>query len=154
VTPPRWVNTAVLAASDGLVSLSGVVAGALAAGATEHTAGILDASGALSAAVSMAGAQYLSEGHTDWRLVYAMGGGTITGAALPGIPLLVIPGQLGWIIAVTLALVVAGVVGEVRSRITHLKRPRAYLSTGIVLGLGVGVGIAAALALKEVTLTG
>ena len=132
----------VLSLSDGLVSISGVIAGG-SAHVHHHALGATALGGAFAAAVSMAGAEFNSEEKTDWGAVGTMGAGTIIGGGLPAVPLLVLASWAVWPAVVLVSLCVALAVGEVRHRATGRRRAKAWLQTLAVLLLGAGVGFIA-----------
>jgi VIT1/CCC1 family predicted Fe2+/Mn2+ transporter len=134
------IHASILAVSDGVCSISGVIAGG-AAGHVGHGAlGRTALGGAFAATISMAGAEFNSEDKTDWGAVGAMGAGTVAGAALPAIPLLVLASWAVWPAVVAVSLLVALGVGEVRHRATGRTRAKAWLQTLAVLALGGAVG--------------
>jgi VIT1/CCC1 family predicted Fe2+/Mn2+ transporter len=139
-------KAAVLGGADGLVSISGVIAAGAAQHVSHQRVGLIAVAGALSATVSMAGAELLPEESTDWAAVVAMGVGTLLGAALPAVPLLAVGGTAGWVAVVAVSVALAVVVGEVRARMTSSARSRAYGLTLAVLALGAAVGFGAGLA--------
>lgn len=134
-------SEAVFGAFDGMTSLLGLLAGALVAHASTHAL-LLEVLGlAVASAVGMAAGDYLSGKSLALSLV--MGAATLLGSVLPAVPVLVLHGATGQACGVVVALSLAAVIAEVRSRETG--RARGYLSTGIVLILTAGLSIAVAL---------
>lgn len=136
---PR-IKAGVLGAADGATSIAGVVAGGAGAGIGHQALAVTAIGGALAAAVSMAGAEWLSEDRTDWQAVKAMAAGTLLGAALPALPLLFVNGLLAVLLVVVVSLAVGVAVGETRYRAGKTTRLKAYSATVAVLCAGALVG--------------
>lgn len=136
------VSAAVLGASDGCTSISGVIAGGAGAHIAHSALGVTAIGGALAATASMAGAEMLSQDRTDWGSVGAMGAGTLLGSALPAIPLLALAGTGAWFVIVAVALVIGVVVAVVRWRTTPRSLPKSIVQTLAVLLVGGLVGYA------------
>lgn len=134
------IKAGVLGAADGATSIAGVVAGGAGAGVGHQALAVTAIGGALAAAVSMAGAEWLSEDATDWSAVKAMAAGTLIGAALPSLPLLFTSGLLAVALVVGVSLAVGAAVAETRHRSTKTGRARAYAGTVAVLAAGALVG--------------
>lgn len=141
---PR-VSAAILGASDGAVSISGVIAGGASAHVSHHALGLAAIGGALAATVSMAGAELVSEDKTDWGSVLAMGSGTLLGSAFPAFPLLALSGNAAWIVVAFVALLIGVAVGVVRSRVTKHRLVTSLGVTLLILAIGAGVGFGAGL---------
>ncbi len=141
---PRF-SAAILGASDGLTSLSGVIAGGAAAHIAHGILGRTVLAGALAATVSMAGGEMLAQTQTDWGSIIAMGLGTLVGAGAPALPLFLgNVAMVGWPLFVLLLMAALAVVaiGLVRARMTHRKPLKSILQTVAVLLIGSIVGFA------------
>ena len=140
------ISSGLLGAADGTTSIAGVIAGGAASHLVNAKIAVVALGGAAAATISMAGAEMLSEGETDWGAIGAMGAGTFAGSAIPAVPLLGARGSIAWALVVAFSALLAWAVGEVRA--CTLQRPRviAYAQTLAVLTLGAGVGYAAGLA--------
>jgi VIT1/CCC1 family predicted Fe2+/Mn2+ transporter len=130
---------ALLGAADGVTSISGVVAAAGATSSAHHTA-VVAVAGAVSATVSMAGAELISEDEVDASAVISMGIGTLLGSALPVVPLLLVAGLLGWGMVALVSLGIACAVGEIRARSSHRSRKSAYSVTLLLVTFGAALG--------------
>ena len=137
------VSAGILGAADGVTSISGVIAGAAAAGVGHAAIAVTAIGGALAATVSMAGAELLSEDSTDWSAIGAMAAGTLLGSALPAVPLLALKGSAAWIAVLVVAVVIGLLVALVRAEITHRSIPKAAAQTLGILTLGGLVGYGA-----------
>ncbi len=133
----------VLGAADGVTSVAGIIAAGAAQHAGHSRLGLIAIGGALSATVSMAGAELLSEDSIDRGAIAAMAVGTLVGAGAPAVPLILVGGALGWVAVAIIALAVTFAVGEVRHRATAAGRARAYGVTVAILAAGALVGFAA-----------
>jgi VIT1/CCC1 family predicted Fe2+/Mn2+ transporter len=131
----RSVGTAVFGASDGLMSILGVVVFI----ASRSPSLVLPAAlmGALSSAYSMGAGEFLSQRRTDWAAVPVMAAATFTGTLLPAVPYLWSAGWAALAQSCTVCLAVALVVGHLRSW-----RPHRYAETTTVIAFGVVLTIA------------
>ena len=141
----RRVSAAILGASDGCVSISGVIAGGAGAHVAHNALAVTAIGGALAATVSMAGAEMLSEDKTDWSSIVAMGLGTLLGAAIPALPLVALAGAVAWIAVACTSVAIGLLVGVVRSRVTRRAPLISIVQTLAVLGIGGLVGYGAGL---------
>ena len=142
-SPVGSVKAGILGAADGVTSISGVIAGAGAGGGTHLRVAGTAIGGALAATISMAGAEMLSEGATDWAAIRYMGAGTALGAGLPAVPLLAVGGTLGWVLVAVVSAALAVIVGEAHYRMTRYGRIQAYALTAAILTAGAAAGWAA-----------
>lgn len=110
---------------DGAMSIMGVVL--YLAG---HTTLVFPAalSGGLSAAVSMAGGEWLSQSDSGPAASLAMGGATLTGSILPAIPYAFLHGWQAPAMSVLILVLVAAAVACLRG---HRRHP--WLETALVL---------------------
>lgn len=136
----------ILGSSDGTVSISGVVAAAAAQHTANGAIAKLAIAGALASAVSMAGAEMNSEKQTNLLNMVSMGLGTLMGAALPALPLLVLNGLAGWVAVALVCLVLGLAVSEIRYRMTRFGRLRTYTRTLLIMAIGIAVGWGAGVA--------
>jgi VIT1/CCC1 family predicted Fe2+/Mn2+ transporter len=98
-------------------------------------------SGGLTAAVSMAAGQLLSDGgDPDPASAAAMGAATLAGSILPAVPYALWHGALAPIASVAVCMAIAAVVGRLRQHRRH-----RYAETFAVLAVVVAVAIACAL---------
>jgi len=95
----------------------------------------------------MAGAEWLSQGTTDWPAVAGMAVGTLAGAALPGVPLLFLAGTAGFVGSAILAVFVTLMVAKVRAAENRKPLLLSTVQTVLVLLVGVLTGYGAALLL-------
>lgn len=136
----RLVPAAILGGFDGAASLIGVT---VYLAATRHPLLIFAAalSGALSAAVSMGGGEFLSDSDSGLQASAVMAAATFTGALLPAVPF-----AFGFTpvtvtaCAVTCAMIVLTVAALQPSR----RLPRALAETAALLTLAVLVALACA----------
>ena len=98
------------------------------------------AAGGLSASVSMASGEWLSESSTGFAASMTMGAATLTGSILPAIPYAFARGWLAPALSAAACAVVALVVARLRA---HRKHP--YLETFAALCAVVAVSVACAL---------
>jgi hypothetical protein len=129
--------------SDGAMSILGVVF--VASG---HRGWVVPLAfgGGLSAAVSMAGGQWLSDSSTGPRAAAAMGLATFTGSILPALPYAFLRGLAAPIVSIVMLGAVALVVARLRP---HRRRPVA--ETFAVLAVVLAVSIICALLLPGAT---
>lgn len=128
------LSTAIFGASDGAVSLLGVLAGLYVAHASP--AALLATCGGLAIAntVSMAGGQRLSG--SSWRLAGVMGAATLAGSLLPALLPALLPGVLGYGLGAATVFGLGVVIAEYRQ--LEIGRARSYgESLGIVVLAGV-----------------
>lgn len=130
-----------LGGADGVTSIAGVIAGGTAAHVAHNALAVTVLGGALASTESMAGAEWLAEGETEWPAVGMMAAGTLVGSALPAIPLFL---GAGWWAVALVALGLSIVVGEVRHRMTGRNwwvcqaQTLGILVLGGLLGYGAG----------------
>jgi VIT1/CCC1 family predicted Fe2+/Mn2+ transporter len=122
---------------DGSLSILGVVLYASGHGTLVFP---IAASGGLSAAVSMAGGEWLSASSDGPAAAVMMGLATLAGSIIPALPYLFLRGWAAPAVAVVLLAAVAYVVARLRS---HREHP--YLETAAVLGAVLAVSVACAL---------
>jgi VIT1/CCC1 family predicted Fe2+/Mn2+ transporter len=122
--------------ADGSMSILGVVAFL-----TGHAGLVFPAAlaGGLTASVSMATGEWLSDSGSGPGASVAMGAATLTGSVLPAIPYAFTHGWLAPCLSATALAAVALTVARLRS---HRKHP--YLETFAALGLVVAVSVACA----------
>jgi VIT1/CCC1 family predicted Fe2+/Mn2+ transporter len=134
------VRPAVFGASDGMMSLLGVL---LYLGVSHPTL-VVPAmlSGAVSSAISMAVGDYLSV-ETDTRLPGAlvMCVATLVGSTAPGMPWAVTSGAAAWGASAVVCAAIAAVVGLIRPAHSG-RRGRVIAQTYLLLGLVLVVTIA------------
>lgn len=133
-----------MGASDGAVSIAGVIAGG-AAHIPHPLLARAAIGGALAATVSMAGGEMLSQDTTDWGAAGTMGLGTLLGSALPALPLFLLSSAAAWFVVASVATMIGLAVGFVRARTTHRRLRIAISQTTLVLVLGACVGFGAGL---------
>jgi VIT1/CCC1 family predicted Fe2+/Mn2+ transporter len=134
----RLARPVIFGLCDGAMSILGIVFYAAGHGSWVLPAAI---SGGLSAAVSMAGGEWLSESGNGPAAACAMGVATFTGSILPAIPYAFLGGAAAPIASVTACAVVAYVVGLMRRGY----RERPVLETFAVLAGVLVVSVACAL---------
>lgn len=122
---------------DGSMSITGVVL--YAAGHSELVLPVA-ISGGVSAAVSMAGGEWLSDSETGVSGAVAMGLATLTGSVLPAIPYAIWSGRAAPVVSVLALTGVTAVVARLRA---HRRHP--YLETAAVLCLVLAASTACAL---------
>lgn len=137
------IGRAIFGASDGLTSLIGVLAGLLAAHATPAAILAVTGGGAVAAAVGMASGDYL--GGATPRLAAVMGVATLAGSLAPALPVALLPGPLGIVLAALLVVALAVAISEVRAHACG--RVHAYTVTGSILAAASGLAAAAAVGL-------
>ena len=125
--------------SDGAMSILGVVFYA-----TGHAGLVLPiaVSGGLSAAVSMAGGQWLSDSDTGRGATAAMGLATLTGSVLPAIPYAFLAGPAAAAVSICTLAVVGLAVARLRP---HRRHP--FIETFAVLAVVLAASIACSLLL-------
>lgn len=125
--------------ADGAMSILGVVFYA-----SGHSGLVFPValSGGLTAAVSMAAGQLLSDGgDPDPAAAAAMGAATLAGSVLPAVPYALWRSALAPVASIAVCVVIAAVVGRLREHRRH-----RYAETFGVLAVVVGVAAACALA--------
>lgn len=137
-------SEAVFGAADGMVSLLGLLAGAMVARAAPSALLTMAGGAAIAAAVSMAGGDWLSG--KSVRQAIAMGLATLLGSLVPVLPVVLVPGLLGVLLAVLLVVLLGVGISEVRSR-TGKGRLSGYVSTFTVLIAASGLAVAVSLLL-------
>lgn len=128
-------GTAVFGASDGLMSILGVVL-FIASRSPSLVFGAATV-GAVSAAYSMGAGEFLGQRQTDWRAVPVMAVATFTGTVLPALPYLWSSGWAALGQAAGACLLTALAVGHLRSWRKH-----RYLETIAVIAVGVALTVA------------
>lgn len=99
-------------------------------------------SGGLTAAVSMAAGELLSDGGTpDKVAAFAMGAATLAGSVAPALPYAFWHGLVAPLLSVAVCVAVAAVVGRLRQNRKH-----RYIETFAVLAVVVAVAVACGLA--------
>lgn len=140
------VDEAVFGMFDGMASLIGLLGGFAVAHAANHTV--------LQGCLGMAVAAGVGMGFGDrrsgatWRRATVMGVATLTGALGPAIPVVLLPGPLGYVVAALVAVAVGAAISEasVRSNATiHETRRHAYVSTFAMLVIASSLAVGAAL---------
>lgn len=131
---------AAFGAFDGAAGAAGLVAGAIAAGVSPKGLLIVGVGSAVANALSMAGDD--RDAGKSWVLAVAMLVGTLVGALVPVLPVVLVPGVGGIALAVATLLVIGAVIAEVRR--ADRPRWRSYLRTfGWLLGASVAAVVAA-----------
>lgn len=129
--------------ADGCMSLLGVILYLLHNQALIFPAALM---GGISAAVSMAGGEWLSDSASGFGASVAMGAATGTGAILPAIPFAFARGPLAISLTVGVCLAIAGIVGTMRG---HSSREHGFwfnvAVTYLLLGVIFGVVLACSL---------
>lgn len=143
LTAGSAVGRAIFGAADGLTSLTGVLAGLLAAHATSAAILAVTGGGAVAAAVGMASGDYL--GGATPRLAAVMGVATLAGSLIPALPVALLPGPLGIALAGLLVLAIAVAIAEVRA--ADRGRVHAYAVTSSILLAASALAAAAAIGL-------
>lgn len=140
------IGRATFGSFDGTTSTVGLLAGLLVAHAGPAT--VLTTAGglAVAAAVGMGFGDYL--GGSDGRLAGVMAAATFAGSLLPALPVALIPGPLGYILAAVLIAALGVAIAEVRAQ--ERGRVRAYLLTGAVLLVASALSAGAAVGLGAV----
>lgn len=126
----RVSGSAVFGASDGLMSIFGVVV--FIAARDPRLVFPAALMGAVSAAYSMGAGDGLGRSKTDWAAVPVMAGSSFAGTVLPATPYLWSAGQAALIQSVGVCLLVALAVGRLRTWSRH-----RYAGTVAVIGFGV-----------------
>lgn len=96
---------------------------------------------AVASAVGMGAGEWLSEGKTSWPAVAMMAGATLAGTIIPALPMLLIHGLKGVLIAIIIGLCMALAIGYVRS---ERNGDLAYVQTVGVLVAATSLAILAA----------
>lgn len=112
-------SEAIFGAADGMVSLIGLVAGAMVAHASPAALLTMAGGAAAAAAISMAGGDWLC-GKTI-KLSAVMGVATLIGSLVPVLPIVFLPGLAGVLLAVALTLLLGVGISEARSQATGPK---------------------------------
>ncbi len=138
------IGRAVFGGFDGSSSTVGLLAGLYVAHASPAT--VLATAGglAVAAAVGMGFGDYL--GSSNVRLAVVMAVATFLGSLIPALPVALVGGTLGYVLAALLVVALGVTIAEVRA--TERGRFSAYLHTGAVLvaasalsgGAAVGLG--------------
>lgn len=123
--------------ADGSMSIIGVVFYASGHGTLVFPIAL---SGGVSASVSMAGGEWLSESSSGPRAALAMGLATLAGSILPALPYAFLRGAAAPAVSVVLLAGVAAVVAALRGH-----RARPYLETAAVLATVLVASAACAL---------
>ena len=131
----RVSGTAVFGASDGLMSILGVVM--FIASRSPSLVVPVAVMGAVSAACSMGAGEFLGQQTTDRAAVPVMGAATFTGSVLPALPYLWTSGWAALAQSAVVCAVVAVAVGHLRSWRRH-----RYAETVGVLAAVVAVTVA------------
>jgi VIT1/CCC1 family predicted Fe2+/Mn2+ transporter len=119
---------------DGAMSIMGVVLYA-----ARHTSLVfpIAVSGGFSAAVSMAGSEWLSKSHNGLREAAAMGAATLAGSVLPAVPYAFLHGWHALAVSVLAVTAVAVAVSLLRR-----ERDHPYLETFAVLAAVLAIAAA------------
>lgn len=128
-------GTAAFGASDGLMSILGVVM--FIASRSPSLVFPVAVMGAVSASYSMGAGEFLGQRQTDWGAVPVMAAATFAGTVLPALPYLWSSGWAALGQSAIACLLVALAVGHLRSWRRH-----RYLETVIVIGVGVALTVA------------
>ncbi|MGH3266919.1 MAG: VIT1/CCC1 transporter family protein [Trebonia sp.] len=128
-------GTAVLGASDGLMSVLGVVVFIASRSPSLVFAAAVMA--AVSAAYSMGAGQFLAQRGADWRAVPVMAAATFGGTVLPAVPYLWSGGHAALAQSAAACLLTALAVGRLRTWRRH-----RYAETVAVTGMGVALTVA------------
>jgi VIT1/CCC1 family predicted Fe2+/Mn2+ transporter len=123
--------------ADGSLSITGVVFYAAGHAGLVFPVAL---SGGVSAAVSMAGGEWLSESGSGPRAAVAMGLATLAGSLLPAVPYAFLTGAAAPAVSVLALCAVAVVVARLRSYRQH-----PWRETAIVLGAVLAASAACAL---------
>lgn len=137
-------SEAIFGGFDGATSLIGFLAGALVVHASSHAVLVQAAGLAVAAAVSMAGADLLAG--KSRRLAAVMGLATLAGSLLPAVPVVLVPGPLGVLLAAVLVAALGVAIAETRSRAGGGRR-RGYVSTFAILVAASGLAAVVSVAL-------
>jgi VIT1/CCC1 family predicted Fe2+/Mn2+ transporter len=111
--------------SDGAMSIVGVVL--YASGHSEMVLP-LAVSGGVSASISMAGGEWLSDSENGFWASAAMGAATLAGSVAPAIPYVFLKGAEAYAVAGVMLVGVAAIVARLRKNREH-----PYRETGLVL---------------------
>jgi VIT1/CCC1 family predicted Fe2+/Mn2+ transporter len=138
-----WARPAVLGASDGMMSILGVV---FYLG--DHAGLILPAAaiGGLSAALSMAAGEWLSDSAHGLGASLVMGAATGVGSIVPAFPYAVLRGGAAFALSAVLRATLTVAVGLLRT--TPARRGARIAVTIGVLAVVYGVTLACALAMR------
>lgn len=128
-------GTAAFGASDGLMSILGVVM--FIASRSPSLVVPVAVMGAVSASYSMGAGEFLGQRQTDWGAVPVMAAATFAGTVLPAVPYAWSSGWAALGQSAVACLAVALAVGRLRSWRRH-----RYLETTIVIGVGVALTVA------------
>jgi VIT1/CCC1 family predicted Fe2+/Mn2+ transporter len=131
----RLAGTAVFGASDGLISILGVVL--FIASRQPDLVFPVAVMGAVSASYSMGAGEFLGQQETDWPSVPAMAAATFAGSVLPAAPYLWSRGWAALAQSGAVCVLVAFAVGRMRSWRKH-----KYLETVLVLAVGITITVA------------
>ena len=137
--PHRLARPVIFGLADGAMSIIGVIL------YTAGHAGLVFPvafSGGVSAAVSMAGGEWLSESDNGPGASTAIGLATLAGSITPALPYIILRGWQAVAVSVVLLVAVAAVVARLRSNRMH-----PFLETGAVLLVVLTASAACALLL-------
>ena len=134
---PGFARPVVFGLCDGSMSITGVVFYASGHGGLVFPFAV---AGGVSAAVSMAGGEWLSQSGNGPAACAAMGAATLLGSILPALPYALLRGWAAPAVSVAILVAVAAVVARLRD---HRKHP--YLETGLVLGVVLAASVGCAL---------
>lgn len=137
-TSHRLARPVIFGAADGMMSILGVVFYAAGHHALVFPVAV---AGGLSAAVSMAGGEWLSESSQGPAAAVAMGVATLTGSVLPAVPYAVLTGPAAPAVSVLVCVAVAAGVARLR-----VGRRHRYLETFAVLAGVLALAVACTLA--------
>jgi VIT1/CCC1 family predicted Fe2+/Mn2+ transporter len=118
---------AVFGLADGAMSITGVVLYAAGQHAKVFPYAL---AGGVSASLSMAGGEWLSQSDTGLGGAAMMGAATLAGSLIPALPYLLLTGIAAPAVAVVLLAAVAALIARMRAHRHH-----AYLETGAVLAI-------------------
>jgi hypothetical protein len=137
VTVQDCTSEAIFGAADGMVSLIGLVAGAMVAHASPAALLTMAGGAATAAMVSMAGGDWLAG--KSVRLSAVMGGATLLGSLVPVLPIVLIPGLLGVLVAITLTVLMGVGIAEARAQATGPKTDVIATDAHLLVGTTIEV---------------
>lgn len=130
-------SEAIFGAADGMVSLIGLVAGAMVAHASPAALLTVAGGAAAAAMVSMAGGDWLAG--KSIRLSAVMGGATLLGSLVPVLPVVFLPGLAGVLAALALTLLVGVGIAEARAQATGPKTDVIATDAHLLVGTTIEV---------------
>lgn len=149
-----YFQSAVFGVNDALVSTTGVVVGISAGTGDQHIIVLAGIVTVLVEALSMGSGQYLSdksahqlEGITSLRVPITSGVvmfvSYILGGLVPLVPVILLPPDISWMVAIAGALVGLFMLGFIKGRMSRVSPLRSALEVTIIGGLATAIGLAA-----------